>query len=274
MRRPLAGLLMVVPVLVLLLAEAACTSRLDEQQVRARLLEQSNLRGDLLTIRSISSADLPVAVIDYGGVETQVRFRRQDGVWVIDAVGEAGRMEPADRAARALGERLAEKAHARWLADVMPRYARTLKLLVGWSDLLAQACGTGLPVSNLALFDLHATWHRTLFPNRGTEFHITDLFERDAWRRSLRTSMSFSRIEVVSAGPDATLGTPDDMRMVYERTVRGGGMTVCGAHYVLPEFVVDALGRADAPPDWNCSDMLQAFKQARILDVVKAGAPR
>ncbi len=264
-------MLALAPVFVLVLA---CAPRLGDQQVRARLVEQLNLRADLLTIRSIAEGDLPVAAIDYGGVAAEVRFRRQDGVWVIDAVGQGGRWEPADRAVQVLGQRLAEQARARWLNDAMPRYARTLRLFVGWSELLDRACGSGLPVSETALYDLHATWHRILFPNRGTEFHNTDLFERDAWRRPVRTSLSRTRTEVTSAGVDGKMDTPDDLRIVYSQASRGGGVTACGARYAIPDFVVEAVGRADAPADWNCADMLRAFRQGQMLDVVPARAPR
>jgi hypothetical protein len=257
--------------LICLIWGSACAPRLDEQQVRVRLLDQLHIRSDLLTIRSISAGDLPVAAIDYGGVEAQVRFRRQDGVWVVDAVGEGGRWDPADRAARAFGERLTEQARVRWLHEVMPRYARTLRLFVGWSELLDRACGPGLPASQGALLDLHAAWHRTLFPHRGTEFHNTDLFERDGWRRSLRASLSSTQVEVVSAGPDGKMDTSDDVRMTYARTPRGATV-VCGARYAIPDFAADALGRADAPTAWNCADMLEAFRQGEMLDVMHAGA--
>lgn len=257
-------------VLVLL----ACSPRLDEGQVRTRLVEQMQLRGDDLRVRTIGRESLPVATIDYGGIEAQVRFRRQDGVWVIDAVGGSGRWEPADRNLSVLGQRLTEQAKVHWAQDVMPRYAKTMRLFVGWTELLGRVCDTGLPVGENVLMDLHAVWHRTLFPGRGTEFHNSDLFQRDGWRRPLRESFSASRVDVQSGGADGRMDTADDLRVSYERIERRPGIVACSPHYTVPAYVEAALGNADAPTEWNCSDMLAAFKKAQMLDVAPAPSPR
>jgi hypothetical protein len=205
-----------IPVIAIIVgaAQLACAPRLEEAQVRARLVDQLRLSKDELRVVSIDSAAQPVATIEYAGIRAGVRFRRQDGVWVIDAVEQEGRFEPADRAVPVLARRLSEKAHARWIESVMPRYARTLKLLIGWTDLLATDCSSGLPTSQTALVNLHAVWHRVLFPNRGGEFHNMDLFLRDAWWKPFRVTLTARRVEVQSSGADGQMDTPDDAHPV------------------------------------------------------------
>jgi hypothetical protein len=248
----------------------ACAPRLDEQQVRARLVEQLQLQNDQLRIVSITSDTLPVATVEYGGVGARVRFRHQNRVWVIDAVGQDGGWQPADRALPVFARQLTEKAHAKWIGDVMPRYARTLKLLVGWTELLSSNCWLGLPTSQTSLLNLHANWHRTLFPNRGGEFHNADLFLRDAWWKPFRLTLTVARVEVQSSGADGRMDTPDDVRLVYTRAHVRRDVEVCLPHYTMPTFVVDALGRADAPAQWNCADLLSALKKGELLDLVQA----
>ncbi len=256
---------------LLVLVFSGCARRLDEQQVRARLTGQVKLQNDRLRVVSLSAAPLPVARLEYGGVPFEVRFRRQEGVWVIEAVRQDDRWEAAEHAVPVLAHQLEEKSQARWVADAMPRYARTLKLLTGWADLLSNACGSaGLPTSRKALLDLHGQWHRVLFPNRGTEFHNADLFVRDAWLRPLRTSLATLRADVQSSGADARMDTADDVRMVFEQRPIRAGINACMPHYTLPAFVADALGRPDAPQQWNCSDLVSALKRGQALDVVEA----
>jgi hypothetical protein len=260
-------------VIILAAAEWACAPRLDEQQVRTRLVDQLQLKDAQLGVRSISRDALPVASIDYGGAAANIRFRYQDGVWVIEAVERDGRWEPADRAVPVLARELTAKAHARQIAEVMPRYARTLKLLVGWSTLLTADCGSGLPTSRAALLTLHATWHRTLFVSRGGEFtgefHDADLFLRDAWWKPLRVTFSAARVDVQSSGADGRMDTPDDVRLAYTRLHIRAGINACTAHYTMPATAAEALGRSDAPPAWNCADLLVALKRSEQLDLVE-----
>jgi hypothetical protein len=262
-----------IPVIAIIVgaAQLACAPRLEEAQVRARLVDQLRLSKDELRVVSIDSAAQPVATIEYAGIRAGVRFRRQDGVWVIDAVEQEGRFEPADRAVPVLARRLSEKAHARWIESVMPRYARTLKLLIGWTDLLATDCSSGLPTSQTALVNLHAVWHRVLFPNRGGEFHNMDLFLRDAWWKPFRVTLTARRVEVQSSGADGQMDTPDDLRMTYARTPIRSGVTACLPHYTLPAAVVEALSRPDAPTAWNCAELLSSLRRNEMLDVAQAG---
>ncbi len=245
----------------------ACAPRLDEPQVRTRLVEQLQLRNDQLRIRSITRDARPVASVDYGGALANLRFRYQDGVWVIDAVERRGRWDSADQAP-VLARELTEKARALQIAEVMPRYARTLKLLTGWSTLLTADCGSGLPLSQAALLNLHATWHRALFVNRSGEFHNADLFLRDAWWKMLRLSFSATRADVQSSGYDARMDTADDLRLTYTRAHLRPGVDVCMPHYTLPAFAADALGRQDAPSGWNCVDLIEALKRSGQLELI------
>jgi hypothetical protein len=245
-----------------------CAPRLDEQQVRTRLVEQLQLRNDQLRIRSITRDARPVASVDYGGAVANLRFRYQDGVWVIDAVERQGRWESPDQGLRGLARELTAKARALQVAEVMPRYARTLKLLTGWATLLTADCGAGLPLSQAALLNLHGTWHRTLFANRGGEFHNADLFLRDAWWKMLHVTFSVTRVDVQSSGYDARMDTPDDLRLTYTRSHLRPGVDVCMPHYTLPEFVAEALGRNDAPAAWNCEDLIAALKRSGQLELV------
>ncbi len=251
---------------ILALCQPACTPRLDEQQVRARLVEQLQLQADQLRVVTISSEELPIATIDYGGARAGIRFRRQDGVWVIDAVAQEGRWESADRALPVLASQLTARARAKRIESVMPRYARTLKLLVGWTELLSTDCGN-LPTSQNALINLHAAWHRTLFPNRGGEFHNFDLFIRDAWWKPFRLTMTSTRVQVESGGADARLGTADDVQLVFTRKPVGS-VEYCAPRYTMPASVADALGSPDAPKEWNCSDLLTSLKTAEMLELV------
>jgi hypothetical protein len=273
MARPVAvRIIFALGIIFLTAADWACAPRLDEQQARTRLVDQLQLQDDQLRIRSITRDALPVASIDYGGAVANLRFRRQEGVWVIEAVERDGRWEPADRAVQVLRQELTAKAHARQMAEVMPRYARTLKLLVGWSTLLTADCGSGLPTSQAALLNLHAIWHRTLFVSRGGElsgeFHNGDLFLRDAWRKLLHVTFSAARVDVQSSGADGRMDTPDDVRLAYTQTPIRPSVTACTAHYAMPATVADALGRSDAPPAWNCADLLTALKRSELLELV------
>ncbi len=256
-------------ILVLAALHAACSPRLDEQQVRLRLVTDLQLSDAQLRIRSITPGKMPVAAIDYGGAVARIQFRRQDDVWVIEAVERDGRWEPADRALPKLARELAAGARAAHMADVMPRYARTLKLLVGWSTLLGADCTTGLPTSQKALLGLHAMWHRTLFVSRpgefAGEFHNPDLFLRDAWWRPFALSFSASQVNVRSSGQDGRMDTADDVQLTYTRRSLGQGMNVCRPAYLMPADVVEVLGRTDAPPAWNCADLIGAFKQGGLL---------
>lgn len=265
----------VVVVLVLAALAAACAPRLDEQQVRARLVADLHLSTDRLRVRSITTDTLPVAVIEYGGVPATLQFRRQDDVWVVEAVERDGRWESADRALAVLGRELTAKARAVETADVMGRYARTLRLFVAWSTLLAADCETGLPASERALLNLHATWHRTLFAANAGQFsgelHNPDLFLRDAWWKPLEVAFSAARVDVQSSGPDGRMNTGDDVRLTYSRALKAGGTTVCRPAYTMPADAVEALGRRDAPPGWNCADLIAAFKEGRLLTVVGSG---
>ncbi len=258
-----------IPVLAIIFS-FACSPRLDEQQVRARLVDQLHLQGDQLRVVSITADAQPVVAIDYGGVAARIRFHRQDGVWVIDAVEQNASWQPADRAVPVLAKQLSERAHAHWLEEAMPRYARTLKLLIGWTDLISTGqSGFGFPTSQASLATLHAAYHRALFPNRGAEFHNLDLFIRDAWWRPFRTKLSVKLVEVVSSGADLRMDTADDMRLVISYEQRGPVAYIM-PHYTLPDLVAEALGRADAPPSWNCSDLLSALKKGEQLDLVEA----
>ncbi len=249
-------------------AHWACAPRLDEQQVRTRLVDQLRLQNDRLSVKSITDGALPVAGIDYGGAVANIRFRRQDGVWVIDAVGRDGGWEPADRAVPNLARQLTEKAEALRVAEMMPRYARTLRLLTGWSTLLSADCESGLPGSQQALLYLHGAWHRTLFVNRGTEYHSADLFQRDAWLKPLRVTYSATRIDVRSSGEDRKLDTPDDMSLAYTRSPVRPGVSLCLPQYTIPASTAEALGRPDAPAAWNCSDLMEALKRSGRLELV------
>ena len=265
MVRQLAGPL----VLAILVVLTACAPSLDAPQVRARLVEQLQLQPERLHIVSISNDTQPVAVVEYGGVRSGIKFRRQEGVWVIDAVEQDGRWESAERAVPVLTRRLNEQARVRWMEDVMPRYARTLKLLVGWTQMLSEGCAAGLPTSQTALLTLHATWHRTLFPGRGGEFHNADLFIRDGWWKPFRLVFTPARLEVQSGGADGHLDTTDDVRLVFTRTPLRPGITSCLPHYTAPAPVAEALGRADAPAQWNCADLLSSLKKGELIDLVQ-----
>jgi hypothetical protein len=116
--------------------------------------------------------------------------------------------------------------------------------------------------------NLHATWHRTLFPNRGGEFHNFDLFIRDAWWKPFRLGLTADRIEVQSGGADGRLGTADDLQLVVSRKSARGSVEYCVPHYTIPAFVADTLGNADAPKEWNCSQLLASLKTADMLELV------
>lgn len=260
----------VVPFIVLLgfiavAFQSACAPRLDEQQIRARLVEQLQLQNDQLRVLAIGREEWPVVAIDYAGARAAIRFRRQDSVWVIEAVGQDGRWESADRAVPVLARQLTAKARAKWIESAMPRYARTLKLLIGWTDLLSTDC-SALPTSQKALVTLHAVWHRALFPNRGGEFHNFDLFIRDAWWKPFRLTLTADRVAVESGGADNRLDTPDDVDLVFTRKpIRADA---CGPRYTLPAFVAGTLSRADAPNEWNCAELLSTLKKAEMLELV------
>ncbi len=253
----------------IILTLAACSSRLDEQKIRARLVEQLRLPNDQLRVISISPDAQPIAALQYDGVAFAVRFRRQDRVWVIDAVRQDDRWEPAGSALPHLARDLSEKARARWLADVMPRYARTLRLLTGWATILANVC-TAMPPSQKEFLDLHEAWHRKLFRNRGTEYHDADLFVRHRWLVPLRSSFAADRVEARSSGEDRRMDTPDDVRLVFDRTLIRGQYDLCLPHYTVPSFVVEAGDRPDAPAQWNISDLLPALRKGHVLEVVEA----
>jgi hypothetical protein len=251
-------------------AHWACAPRLDEQQVRTRLVDQLQLQNDRLHIQSITREPQPVASIDYGGAPAKLRFHFQDGVWVIDAVDRDGRWELADRALRELARELPARARALQMADVMPRYARTLKLLIGWSSLLSADCGPGLPSSQRALLDLHAIYHRTLFANKGgADLHNPDMFVRDAWWKMLHVTFSPTRVDVQSSGADGRVDTPDDMRLTYTRQHVREGINVCMPHFTLPAAAADELGRKDAPEPWNCEVLMAALKRSGQLELVR-----
>ena len=246
----------------------ACAPRLDEQQVRTRLVEQIQLRSDQLRIRSITRDAQPVASVDYGGAVAKLRFRYQNGVWVIDAVEREGRWESADSALGAFARELMEKARALQVAEAMPRYARTLKLLTGWATLLTADCVSGLPASQSALLNLHAAGHRTLFENRGGEYHNADLFLRDAWWKMLHVSYSPTRVDVQSSGADGRMDTPDDLKMTYTVSHVRAGIELCMPHYTMPASAAEALGRKDAPAAWNCADLMFALKRSEQLELI------
>lgn len=252
----------------LLAVHLACAPRLEEQQVRTRLVKQVQLQNDLLKVGSITRDTLPVASIDYGGARANVRFRYQDSVWVIDAVERKGTWVPADRAVPGLAAELTAEARVRQTAEMMPRYARTLKLLVGWSALLSADCSEGLPLSQTALLNLHATWHRALFENKGTEFHSADLFLRDAWWKPLRLKFSATRTDVQSSGWDRVMDSPDDVRLVYTRSPVRAGINVCMPYFTMPAFAAEAIGRPDAPAASNSSDLMLALKRSGRLELV------
>lgn len=255
--------------ILLACAHWACAPRLDEPQVRTRLVERLQLHNDQLHVRSITREAQPVASIDYGGAPAKLRFRYQDGAWVIDAVEREGRWESADEALRDLSRDLPEQARALQMAEVMPRYARTLKVLAGWSSLLSAECGSGLPSSERALLDLHAVYHRSLFANRGgADLHNPEMFLRDAWWKLFHVGFSATRVDVQSSGGDGRMDTPDDLRLTYARTKVRGDVTVCMPRFTIPAAVADALGRDDAPAAWNCADLIRALKRSEQLALV------
>ncbi len=267
MNRVSAVLLVIVVVLITAIFQPACAPRLEEPQVRARLVGQLQLQSDQLRVVSITNERMPVATVQYAGARAEIRFRRQDGVWVIDAVAQDGRWESADRAVPRLAQQLTARARTKYDEAVMPRYARTLKLMVGWVELLGMDC-SALPTSQNALVNLHAAWHRTLFPNRGGEFHNFDLFIRDAWWKPFRLTLTSDRTEVQSGGADGRLGTRDDVLLVVARKPAGGSADYCLPHYTIPAIVADALGNVDAPEEWNCSRLLASLKTADMLELV------
>jgi len=246
----------------------ACAPRLDEPQVRTRLVGQLQLSNDQLHVRSITRDPHPVATVDYGGAVAKLRFRYQDGVWVIDAVEREGRWDSADSALHVLAHELTVKARALQVAEIMPRYARTLRLLTGWATLLTANCETGLPVSQAALLDLHSAGHRKLFENRGGEYHNADLFLRDAWWKMLHVSYSPRRVDVQSSGADGRMDTPDDLKMTYTVSHVRAGVELCLPHYTVPVFAAEALGRQDAPNAWNCADLMFALKRSEQLELI------
>jgi hypothetical protein len=252
---------------ILALLQPACAPRLEEPQVRARLVEQLQLQSDQLRVVSITKEQMPVATVEYAGARADIRFRRQDDVWVIDAVGQDGRWESADRAVPALARQLTARARAKWMETAMPRYARTLKLLVGWVELLSTDCGT-LPLSQNALLTMHSAWHRMLFPNRGGEFHNFDLFIRDAWWKPFRLTLTADLVEVVSGGADGRVATSDDVALAFARKRLAANITTCGPRYTIPQFVADALGSTDAPTAWNCAELISSLRRAEMLDLV------
>lgn len=266
MTRYPAVLLVVILGLSLFVLVTACTPRLEEHQVRARLVEQLRVENNQLRIVAITRERTPVASIDYAGARADFRFRRQDGVWVIDAVGQGGRWEPAESAVPNVARELSEKARAKWVRSEMARYARTLRLLVGWTELLSTNCAT-LPTSQKALVDLHAAWHRALFRNRGGEFHSFDLFVRDAWWKPMRLSLKSERADVQSSGADGRMDTPDDVRLVFEPRARAN-VTYCVPRYSMPELVADSLGDPSAPKEWNCAEIVKSLRTGEMLDVV------
>ncbi len=254
---------------IILTVLAGCASRLDERQVRTRLADELRLPADRVRVISISADAQPIAALEYDGVPFAVRFRRQGRAWVMDAVRQGDRWEPADGARAHLGRDLAEQAHARWLAGVMPRYARTLRLMTGWATILANVCAA-LPASQNEFLDLQEAWHRKLFRSRGTEFHDRDLFTRDAWLVPLRSSFAAARVEARSSGEDRRMDTPDDVRLVFDRTRIRGQYDLCLPHYTVPSFVVEAGERPDAPAQWNIADLLPALRKGHVLEVVEA----
>jgi hypothetical protein len=38
----------------------------------------------------------------------------------------------------------------------------------------------------------------------------------------------------------------------------------------MPAVVAEALGRSDAPAQWNCADLVSALKKGEMLDLVQA----
>jgi hypothetical protein len=66
------------------------------------------------------------------------------------------------------------------------------------------------------------------------------------------------------------MDTPDDVHLVNARTPVRSGINACMPHYTMPTFVADALGRAAAPAQWNCADLLSALKNGEMLDLVQA----
>ncbi len=260
----------VLGMIIAALSLPGCARHLEERQVRARLVDQLHLQNDQLRIRAVSGGDPAVAALEYGGVVASVRFRYRDGVWVIEAVNLDGRWEPGDREIARFAQDLGARARARETADVMPRYARTLKLLVAWSTLLSTDCGS-LPASRTALLNLHAMWHRTLFVTKGGEFagelHNGDLFFRDAWLRPMRVTYSYARLEVQSGGADGRFDTSDDVQMVYSRVPVKPGIELCGAHYTLPSGPAAAMTRPDAPATWNCASLIDGLKKANQLEL-------
>ncbi len=250
-----------------LILSSACAPRLDEEQARARIVQGLHLQNDQLRVRSITRDSQPIVSIDYGGAAAKLRFRYQDGVWVVDAVERDGRWEPADQGLRTLERELPEKARALQMAELMPRYARTLRLLTGWSTLLSAACDEALPSSQGVLMDLHAATHRSLFKNRGGEFHDADLFVRDAWWKALHVSFATERVDVQSSGADGRMDTADDLKLTYTRTLVRQGIHLCLPHFTMPAWVADALGRPDAPKEWNCEDLMNALKKSGQLEL-------
>jgi hypothetical protein len=267
MTRYPAVFLVVILGLTLFVLATACTPRLDDRQVRARLVEQMHLENDQLHIVAITRERTPVASVDYAGTRADIRFRRQDGVWVIDAVGQGGRWEPADQAVPNLARELSARARAKWVQSEMARYARTFRLLVGWTELLSNSCPE-LPASQRALVDLHAARHRALFRNRGGEFHSFDLFVRDAWWKPMRLSLTSQRVDVQSSGADGRMDTPDDVHLTYEAKAVRPDVTYCVPHYSMPELVADSLGNPDSPKEWNCSEIVKSLKTAEMLELV------
>ena len=261
-RSPTVRVLLVLAVLASL---SACGPRLTVEEARAVLAAQLGLDADRLRVGSVSDEALPVASIDYAGVAAAVRFRHEKGAWAVDALRDGTRWTPAAGGVAALAAQLKAQVQAKWTDQAMPRYAGTLKLLVGWTSLLMQQCDDGFPTSPASLLTLHAMWRRALFANRGGEFHNPDLFQRDGWWKLFRVTLTADRVEVQSSGADGRMDTDDDMGAVYVRKRLAGKAAACWARYRMPAFAIDALGRADAPAAWNCATLVATLMQAEKL---------
>ena len=256
-----------VPVVVISLGLSACAPRLTADEAQADLALQLQLDGSRLTVRSVGDGPQPVVTIAYKDVPAAIRFHRESGLWAVDAFQEGTQWVPVRGRVAEFKRQLEARAQAKWTEQVMPRYAATLHLLVGWTQLLVQQCGEGYPASPRELLAVHSAWHRALFANRGGEFHNPDLFQRDAWWKMFRVSLKRDRVTVQSGGADGRLDTADDMELVAERGRLAGTASACWTHYRLPAFVIEALSTADAPAAWNQSKLIASLKAGEQLGV-------
>jgi hypothetical protein len=229
---------------------AASCSRVSVDGARAALAADTGLPvpPDALRVLSVQDGDRPIARVQFGPVAAEIRFRRDGGRLVVDAVRpEGGEWQGRVAAFEALRSRATGIARRQWLAREADAYARTFELLEGWTEVLRYTNLARVPQTLREFLGYHEVLHRSLFGGRGIGFHNTDLFSRDAWRRPIDATPLGNRFLARSRGADGALRTDDDILLEWTRTPVPHGVTF-SACYTMPGVVVEELGRPDAPP--------------------------